>query len=137
MARLYYLLSVSQHRLSTFANRETERELGLTAAQLAALLALDSSPNLHQSELAKALSCTKPAVTAMAERLLQAELIERHPCPDDGRAMRLSLSRKGKRTVTRGKALVAEMQAQLCEGFSDEEMNVVARFLNSTIERFQ
>jgi DNA-binding MarR family transcriptional regulator len=137
MARLYYLLSVAQHRVSTLANREAERELGLTAAQLGALLVLDKSPDLRQSELAKALSCTKPAVTSLAERLEEAVLIERRPCPDDGRAMRLRLTRKGKGVLRGGKAHVAKLQAKLCEGFSEEEIAIVARFLGSAIERFQ
>lgn len=137
MARLYYLLSVAQHRVSTLANREAERTLGLTAAQLGALLVLEKSPDLRQSELAKALSCTKSAITSLSERLEQGELVERRACPDDGRATRLRLTRKGKRTVQRGKAHVATMQEKLSEGFSEQEIALVARFLGTAIERFE
>ncbi len=136
MPRLYYLLSVAQHRVKAVANRESERTLGISASQLGALLVLDKTPDARQSELAAALSCTKPAVTALCERLQSAGLIERRPCPDDGRASRLRLTRKGKRRVAQGKTHVAEMQGRLCEGFSDEELDVVARFLTAASERF-
>ena len=137
MARLYYLLSVAQHRVSTVANRGAEQELGLSAAQLGALFVIEKSPDLRQSALAKALSCTKPAVTSLAQRLEDAGLTERRPCPEDGRATRLRLTRKGKRVVQKGKAHVAKLQAMLCEGYSDEEIAVVARFLGTAIERFE
>ncbi len=137
MPRLYYLLSVAQHRVSTLANREAEKTLNLTASQLGALLVLEKSPDLRQSALAKALSCTKPAVTALCERLLQAGLVERRPCPDDGRASMVRLTRKGKRKVTQGKEHVVAMQSKLSEGFSDDEIAVVARFLEAAIERFE
>ena len=136
MARLYYLLNVAQHRLGKRAKRECEEQLGVTAAQLGALFIVDEQPGLRQNALAEGLSCNKSAVTALVERLSERELIERSPCPDDGRATRLRLTRRGKRTVEKGRPMVARLQDRLTDGFSRAEMQTVARFLRATIERF-
>ena len=61
------------------------------------------------SELCEELGLDKSNVTRLAQRLERAGLIGTRPCPDDGRAKRVELTRLGKR---RAQAVSASSRAE-------------------------
>ncbi|RLE22214.1 MAG: hypothetical protein DRJ50_08010 [Actinobacteria bacterium] len=81
-------------RLSALLSR-SEREL--TPVQLIALLALESptGKGVPVSHLAEKLGISRPATTALADRLADKQLIIRSHDPDDRRIVRVSLSTRG------------------------------------------
>ena len=65
-----------------------------------------------------------------------ANLIQRRADPDDGRAWRLWLTSAGRAALARSKAGLSDINARLTEGFTDAEIDVVARWLASLQTKF-
>ena len=77
-----------------------------------------------------------PASADWWSACVEAGLIEKRADPDDGRAWRLWLTAAGRKALARAKAGVAELNARLIEGFSDAEIDIVARWLTSVQSKF-
>lgn len=73
-------------------------EFGMTISKFDLLSALDRADpqGLRASDLSKRLLVTEGATTQVAAPLIRDGLISRTPCPNDGRAVNLKLTRKGK-----------------------------------------
>jgi len=65
--------------------------LGLTPAHMPVLLALEGGPQ-PQKMLAERAGVEQPTMTATLARMERDSLVERHPNPDDGRSMLVSLT---------------------------------------------
>jgi DNA-binding MarR family transcriptional regulator len=65
-----------------------------------------------------------------------ASLIKRRADPDDGRAWRLWLTPTGRAALVRSKAGLAEINARLTDGFTEAEIDIVARWLTSLQSKF-
>ena len=65
-----------------------------------------------------------------------AGLIKRRADPEDGRAWRLWLTPVGRAALAQSKAGLAEINARLADGFTDAEIEIVARWLTSFQTRF-
>ena len=63
-------------------------------------------------------------------------MIEKRVDPNDGRAWRLWLTPAGRKALARSKAGVAELNARLTDGFTDAEIEIVARWLASLQAKF-
>lgn len=130
--RLVFLLNVGQRRLS----RWIETRLGASSAQAGTLFYLAKNDGALIGEVAAALDLGPSAMSGLADRLNKAGLAERRRDGQDGRAMRLHLTDAGLdalKTASRG---VATVNAKICEGFTDAELDVVARWLASLQTRF-
>jgi DNA-binding MarR family transcriptional regulator len=126
---LIFLLNVAQRRLHRFLAARTQRG-GVTAAQSGLLFVLGRRNGALMGEAGSALDLGMPGISGLAERMVEAGLIEKRADPDDGRAWRLWLTTAGQKALVRSKANVAELNARLTEGFTDEEIDIVARWLN-------
>lgn len=133
--RLIYLLNVAQRRLQRFIAAQT-REGGVTAAQSGLLFVLGRRDGVLMGEAGSALDLGMPGISGLAERMVEAGLIEKRADPDDGRAWRLWLTPTGRKALGRTKAGVAELSARLTEGFSVAEIDVVSRWLISVQSKF-
>lgn len=60
-----------------------------------------------------------------------AELVTRKPSPTDARAQHLHPTAAGKRIAARALPVVRALQSDLTAGFTDAELDVVARFLTA------
>jgi MarR family transcriptional regulator for hemolysin len=77
--------------LRTYADQRA-RDLGMTRAQWAVLVRIESSEGLKQIELAETLDLQPITLTRLIDRLCDSGLIERRSDPDDRRAKRLYLT---------------------------------------------
>ena len=82
-------------------------------------------------EAGAALDLGPPGISGLVDRMSAAGLIQRRADPDDGRAWRLWLTPTGRAALARTKAGLSEVNARLVDGFSDAEIDVVARWLTS------
>jgi len=87
-------------------------------------------------EAGAALDLGMPGISGLVERTVEAGLIEKRADPDDGRAWRLWLTAAGRRARERAKAGAAELNARLMEGFTDAEIDIVARWLKAVQTKF-
>lgn len=134
--RFFYLLNLARHRVFKHADRLAQEELGLSAAQLGALTVIGAQPGRSQRQLAQTLGYNESAITALMRRMHEAELIVRTPSETDRRVMTIDLSTKGRALVTASKPMLRRLQARLTDGFTEDELDVVARFLANAQDRF-
>ena len=133
--RLVFLLNVAQRRLQRFVAARSG-EGGVTAAQSGLLFTLGQHDGVLMSEAAAALDLGPPGISGLVDRMTVANLIKRRADPDDGRAWRLWLTPSGRDALVQAKAELTRINARLTEGFSDAEIDVVARWLASFQSKF-
>jgi DNA-binding MarR family transcriptional regulator len=133
--RLVFLLNVAQRRLQRHVAVRSG-DGGVTAAQSGLLLALGQRDGVAMGEAAAALDLNPPGISGLVDRMTAAGLIERRADPEDGRAWRLWLTPAGRAALGQTRAELASINARLAEGFSDAEIEVVARWLASFQSKF-
>lgn len=134
--RLFYMLNTARQRVYKFANTHTEKELGISITQLGALLLIKENEGCLLKDIASSLDINNSALTGLGNRLEQNGLIVRKPCPDDRRASRLYLTKRGKDKVGNAAPLIQQLNQLMHADFSDDELKVIARFLNHLIFHF-
>jgi DNA-binding MarR family transcriptional regulator len=84
--------------------------------RLRLLRALDQHGDRTMTQLANSLNITQRRITALVAALVQEQLIERRPNPEDGRSTVISLTDPGRAHLERN---WAEFQAAVREAFGD------------------
>ncbi|CAG2160116.1 MarR family winged helix-turn-helix transcriptional regulator [Cupriavidus numazuensis] len=133
--RLVYLLNVGQRRLQRWSQARTALG-GATAAQSGLLFFLGENDGALMSEAAAALDLGAPGMSGLADRTEKAGLVERRADESDRRIWRLWLTDAGRAARRRSKAGLKDLNARLTEGFSEAELDVVARWLTSLQTKF-
>ena len=110
-------------------------QLDVTPAQLRVVLILGAQDGQRLTQLAQAVGVNKSAMTKLAEQLIGSGYAERRACASDARASELWLTDAGTTLLRRGRPLERRLSAELTEGFSEQEIHTVARFLRTLIER--
>ncbi len=132
--RLFLLLDRARNRLFKRANRKLLHSANITVAQGAALFYLSRHDGCLLSDLADGLDLNNSAITGLAARMEKAGLLERRPCAEDGRAMRATLTQRGREAHLAVREALRGFNAEIEDGFSAEEMDVVYRFLTKTAD---
>jgi DNA-binding MarR family transcriptional regulator len=132
--RLIYLLNVAQRRLQRWMAAQPESEV--TPSQAGLLFILGGQDGILIGEAGAALDLGPAGISGLVDRTAAAGLVERRADREDGRAFRVWLTPKGRAALARAKAAAAQVNAMLTEGFTTEEMDVVARWLTSIQTKF-
>ena len=97
----------------------TNVEAGMTPGQMSALGTVDRLGPITLGDLAAAERVTPPMATKLANALEEKGLVERLPCADDKRVVRLQLAPEGRALLDRARvrrdAWLAERFAELTE----------------------
>src|SRR5207247_796295 len=133
--RLVFLRSVAQRRLQRWTAAQNQQS-GVTAVQSGLLFVLGQRDGVLMGEAGAALDLGPPGISGLVDRMIAAKLIQRRPDPEDGRAWRLWLTPAGRAALAETKAGLSEINARLTGGFSDAELDVVARWLTSFQTKF-
>jgi DNA-binding MarR family transcriptional regulator len=133
--RLVFLLNVAQRRLQRWMASRTQHN-GVTAVQSGLLFVLGQRDGVLMGEAGAALDLGPPGISGLVDRMTAANLIRRRADPDDGRVWRLWLTPAGRAALAQSKAGLAEINARLTDGFTEAEIDVVARWLASMQTRF-
>jgi DNA-binding MarR family transcriptional regulator len=133
--RLVFLLNVAQRRLQRWIAAQTQQS-GVTATQSGLLFVLGQRDGVLMGEAGAALDLGPPGISGLVDRMTAASLIRRRADPDDGRAWRLWLTPTGRAALAQSKAGLAEVNARLTEGFTEAEIDVVARWLTGMQSKF-
>ncbi len=133
--RLVFLLNVAQRRLQRWVATRTERN-GVTAAQSGLLFILGQRDGVLMGEAGTALDLGPPGISGLVDRMTAAGLIKRRADPEDGRAWRLWLTPAGRAALAQSKAGLSEINARLTDGFTETEIEIVARWLTSFQTKF-
>jgi len=133
--RLVFLLNVAQRRLQRWIAAQNQQS-GVTAVQSGLLFVLGLRDGVLMGEAGAALDLGPPGISGLVDRMTAANLIRRRADPDDGRAWRLWLTPAGRAALAQSKAGLAEVNARLTHGFTEAEIDVVARWLTGLQSKF-
>jgi len=134
--RLFFMMTMAQGHLYKYADKHCEAELGISVTQSAALFYVLANEGCLLKELATTLSLNNSAITGLSNRMEKNGLVQKRACEHDGRASRIFLTDLGRQKVKASKPLLKRLNDEICEGFSDGELDTVARFLNKMTQRF-
>jgi DNA-binding MarR family transcriptional regulator len=117
-------LLVLSARFARLASRESTstipRALWRTLAQL------DELGPLRVSELAAASHVSQPTATSLVQRLGERGWVERRPDPDDARAVRVRISRAGRRALQQNRTVAAAAVRGRLERLDDANRKALA-----------
>ncbi|HYM01116.1 MAG TPA: MarR family transcriptional regulator [Blastocatellia bacterium] len=134
--RFFLLLSQAQHRLLKSADAGYREALGITATQLGVLFFLEKNPGALLKDVSEELKINASAITGLIGRMEEGGLVERQPSDDDARSVHLFATADGLAKAHGARPILARLNGRLTEGFTDEEIATVARFLTAIIDRF-
>ena len=134
--RLFLLLSQAQHRLLKSADATYREALGISGTQLGVLFFLQKNAGALLKDVSEELKINPSAITGLIGRMEEAGLVERHPSDDDARSVQIFATEDGLAKAIAARPILARMNARLTEGFDQDEIATVARFLNSILDRF-
>ena len=112
---------LQQISTSVFSERMKGLGIDLTSPQHAALMLLSEHPGIDQATLAGAIALDRPTIGGVVDRLVSKGYVERRTKASDRRARALSLTRSGKRLLTRMQPLVCNVQDDMLPGLSETE----------------
>lgn len=124
-SQVYHLLQTVAQQLRKQADEAGMAAAGVSAAQGAALFAIERSPGLSQREMAKALKQQESAVTTMVSRLMAADLITRAPRKEDPRVLSLDLTDKGRAALDRLRAELDAINRAIEETLDPDELEML------------
>ncbi|HEX7883261.1 MAG TPA: MarR family winged helix-turn-helix transcriptional regulator [Afipia sp.] len=134
--RLIFLMTVGYRRLQRGLEQQMPAEDGLTFAQSGVLFFLGRNDGALIGDVSTSLDLVPSAVTGLADRMERAGLILRKRDEEDGRAQRVYLTETGEKIRKCAATQARTINATLMEGFSDDEIDVVSRWLTSLQTKF-
>jgi len=118
--------------------RRVDEESGLSAARLSALSVLVFGGPSTLGQLARAEQVSAPTMSKLVSGLERDGLAVREPHSDDGRAVLVRATPKGRRILEQGRARRTEELARLLEDLSHDELELLesaARLLEAAASR--
>ncbi|MBE1561992.1 MarR family winged helix-turn-helix transcriptional regulator [Nonomuraea africana] len=111
---------------------EAAREYGITSQQGQLLCVMMAQP-YGMSELGAMLGLAKSSLTGLVDRTERNGLVERRPDPQDSRAVRVALTRKGGRLAEEFYVETCRRIERLTTGLAAAERDVLAGLLGRVV----
>lgn len=125
----YWLRAVSNAVSQAFA-RKVEAE-GVTVAEWVFLRALFDQDGISPSQLADRMGMTKSAISKLADRLIEKELIQKGSSTVDRRGQTLTLQASARKLVPRLARLADQNDAEFFGGLSPNERSLLMKLLRN------
>jgi DNA-binding MarR family transcriptional regulator len=107
---------------------------GIGAAGAGVLFHLAAHDGALVGEVTAALNGSAAGTSGLVNRLVAAGLVRKTPDPADARAVRLSLTTRGREVEQSARSVLAELNEALADGFTAEELATVGRWLARTTQ---
>lgn len=127
--RLIFLLSGAERAVRRWIDARGNA-YGMTAAKGGVLMYLRQNPAATMSELSSALRASLAGSSGLLARMESGGLVSRAPDVADQRITRVTLTERGTRVAKETEAAINELNAQLTDGFDEQELATVARWLD-------
>ncbi|MFC4069399.1 MarR family winged helix-turn-helix transcriptional regulator [Actinoplanes subglobosus] len=108
---------------------------GIGAAGAGVLFHLAAHDDALVGDVSAALCASPSGISGLVSRLEKAGFLVKAPDPVDARAVRLRLTPAGREAVATARGAVRELNAEISDGFTDAELDVVARWLGHITQR--
>lgn len=132
-------MALERHISRCWREQSEGNDCSLTYVEYDYLETLDESDSMRLSDLAELMKVSKPTTSNMVGRLERKKLVIRHPCPDDGRAIKVALSQKGQELLNNDRIFSEQIFAGLFEGLPVKDKkqfeDILARVVAKTIKR--
>lgn len=114
------------HDVSRLRKKKVDKELqplGITRSQWWALvnIARHGSDGIAQTDLANSMSVGKVSLGGVIDRLEAANLLERRPDPNDRRAKKVVLTRKGRSLLKKMQDIALRINTKIMKGVTKEQ----------------
>ena len=113
------------------------QELGIYPGQIPVLGLLAHRDGLSQKEIAERLRIKPPTVNVTVQRLEKAGFLYRKADEKDQRISRIYMTEKGKQAKESGMKKVQDNEKILLDGFSEEDLCLLRRFLDQITENIE
>jgi DNA-binding MarR family transcriptional regulator len=130
---LAFLLS----QVGTYASRRFAQRLAaidLHPPLFRVLNMVDAAEGQSQQAIGEAIQAPASRMVAIVDELEQRGLVERRPHPGDRRIRALYLTREGRRTLSRGRGIAMEHEAELVRGLSADDRRRLVSQLQTIVE---
>jgi DNA-binding MarR family transcriptional regulator len=117
---------------------QLRRDAGLTHFEYFVLAMLSEAPDrtLRMAALAARTNATLPRLSHVVTRLESRHLVERFPCPEDGRATNARLTQTGwAKLVETAPGHVANVREHVIDALSEEQTAQLADIAGTILER--
>jgi DNA-binding MarR family transcriptional regulator len=131
-----YLLRQAWHAFRT-AMETALRAHGLNPPQYGVLSVLARSPGASNADLARACNTTPQAMNGVLATLERARLIARHPHPNHGRIIQVTLTDQGRQRLEAATPAVRKLERETERAFTADEIATVKTWLVATGQRLQ
>lgn len=105
------------------------KDTGVYRSQHRLLMHLNLQPNCSQATLAEHLEISPAAIAVSIKKLEKGGYIRRETDESDNRVHQVTITEKGGQVIQKSIAMFREVETQMFEGFSDEEMAQMEDFL--------
>ena len=129
-SRVGYQMKRAQHALRGEMDKVL-REVGMTAAQYAALSALEAAPGLSGAELARRSFVTPQTMNVILTNLEAAGIVVRRPHPEHGRVLQAYLTKIGEDSAARAHGLVEAVERRMLDRLSQDDRRRLLEALRS------
>jgi DNA-binding MarR family transcriptional regulator len=106
------------------------RDVGLTAAQQAAMAVLSDNPGINAAELARRCAVTQQTMNGLLMRLEARGFVERTPHPGHGTLIEIKLTDTGRAVFEEADAVVDKLDEWLTAGLSATDIAVARDVLD-------
>ncbi|MEV0199068.1 MarR family transcriptional regulator [Nonomuraea sp. NPDC050691] len=111
---------------------ESAREYGITSQQ-GQLLCVLMAQSYGMSELGAVLGLAKSSLTGLVDRTERNGLVQRNPDPQDSRAVRIALTRKGAKVAEEFYVEACRRIENLTTGLADGDRDMLAGLLGRVV----
>jgi DNA-binding MarR family transcriptional regulator len=113
--------------------RDAEKRLGISGAQLFVLQCLGRDEVLSMNELADRTHTDQSSVSVVVSRLVERELVQRSPSPEDARRAEVRLTASGRKIVRFAPEATQVRLAEALAAMSPEASDRLARGLSELV----
>ncbi|MGO3712008.1 MarR family winged helix-turn-helix transcriptional regulator [Alcaligenes aquatilis] len=131
--RFVFLLNHAHKALQRWIQKQPSAWADISAAQVGMLFLIRSQGSVTVGEAASALQVAPAAITGLSKRMQAAGLIQRLTDDVDTRKICLTLTPAGEEASIKAKSTLQDLNRQLSDGFTEDELKVVARWLGQVV----
>jgi DNA-binding MarR family transcriptional regulator len=136
--RLIFLMSRAGYMLKNYMIRECINSgVAVSSAQAGILMALKIFNGLAMNQLSDIVSVDNSAVTRHVDFLESSGLVRREQDANDRRKYIIRITEEGTALAEKVKAIAHGVNCMIKEGFTEQEMDVFKRVLNSFFIKFK
>ena len=135
--RLIYQLFMAQQKLRTYITNALHTEsIRVTLGQAGILFLLQRDDGQTMTALSKTLGVKNATLTGLIDRLERSAFVMRRASKNDRRSIRIHITPEGIDECDKAKPVIKRVNEEIKSGFSQEQIEVFKRVLNSVLHKF-